>query len=215
MRSLTRGRAARLARTVCLGALFVTAGCASPKASPSPAVPLIDPEFARFCTANPCRGETVVELVKDDGTPFHLTLPMAPPIVQPGFVSIYAGETIILEADVEDHGLVNLRAVPQVMHPDKSVEFRFAQDTTMQNGSDMVLAIRNGFGRPLKYRLGMLLPSDPEPSPGQPPSIRRTSICPVQPGTASYEHWPHAIYLLVVADLRLIEAGDPAATVCE
>jgi hypothetical protein len=176
----------------------------------------IDPDFARFCASNPCRGQTVVNLVNDDGTPYHLELPMAQPIVQPGFVSVYAGESIILEADVTDGGrLVNLRAAQRLSDPEKSIQLRFFQDTTMRNGSDMVLVITNGFPQAVKYRLGIMLPSDPEPPPGQPPIVRRTSACPVLPGKVSYEHWPHAIFQLVAADFRLVDPNDSAVMVCE
>lgn len=201
-------------RLIAVCASIVVSGCAT-TARPRAAEPMIDPDFARFCTSNPCRGQTIVDLVTDDGTPLRVELPMAPPIVQPGFVTIYAGESIILEADVEGDRLVNLRAVPQLVHPDRSIQLRFHQDTTMRHGTDMVLLVQNGFSQRLKYRLGMLLPSDPEPPPGQPPPIRRTTSCPVLPGQAAYEHWPHAIFLLVATEFHLVDGDDPTAAICE
>src|SRR5204863_5737406 len=78
-----------------------------------------DAEFARFCEAKQCRGRTVVDLVRDDGTMFHLDMPLAPPVIQPGFVSIYPGESIVIEADEEAGRLINLRTVEHIDHPDR------------------------------------------------------------------------------------------------
>jgi hypothetical protein len=184
-------------------------------ASQKPSSGTIDPDFAQFCASNPCRGHTTVNLVNDDGTPYRLDLPIAQPVVQPGFVSMYAGESIVLEADVKDGQLVNLRAVDQLDHPERSIQLRFFQDTTMQHGSDMILFVQNGFAEALKYRLGIMRPSDNEPPPGQPPIVRRTSTCPVLPGKVAYEHWPYAIFQLVATDFRLVDPNDSAAMACD
>lgn len=165
----------------------------------------ISEEFRRFCEEHACRGRTEIDLLEEDGRTFHLELERAQPVVQGGMVSIYAGETIRLRAREQDGVVVDLAVAAESETP--TIELRLEQLRSGENPSSMMLTVKHGFARTLKYRLGMMLLSDER--------VRGTSSCPVPVAVPSFELWPHPIFQLVLTDLRLVEDGDAAARTCE
>src|SRR5579871_6156010 len=61
-------------------------------------------EFEAFC-ASPnanCQHDIDIDLVDSDGSKFHKHFDLMPPSVQPGFVTIYPGQTIKAAASFQD-----------------------------------------------------------------------------------------------------------------
>jgi hypothetical protein len=122
-------------------------------------------------------------------------------------VTVYPGETVRIEATVQNKRLVNLTAVTEVIHPQRTLIFFLIQEPTIGNGTEMILKVESPFAGVLKYRLGMMLPTGDK--------LFKTSACPLHGGIAAYEHWRHPIFQIVAADFRFVDPDSDAATTCE
>lgn len=156
-----------------------------------------------ICEHTLCRPPQTIRLMRDDGSVFESSFDVENPIVHKGWVSIFPGETLFVEADRDENRLVNLRAVKQMRDPDRTLELRFWQD---KGKPDMFLKVNNPFSKAMKYHaVMMLLDSD---------KLYKTSSCPVLAGKIAFERWPHAIFELLLFDFRLIE-DDASKSACE
>jgi len=63
-----------------------------------------------------------------------------------------------------------------------------------QDGNDVFLTVHNPFPEQIKYRAGMLLPTEHRP--------RKTSSCPVLSRRMSLEQWSHPIVEILLTDFR-------------
>jgi hypothetical protein len=155
----------------------------------------------RICEHTLCRQPQTIRLIRDDGSVFESSFDVENPIVRKGWVSIFPGETLFVEADRDENRLVNLRAVKQVRDPDRTLEFRFWQDKP-----DMFLKVNNPFPKTVKYHaVMMLLDGD---------KLYKTSSCPVLAGNTAFERWPHAVFELLLFDFRLV-VDDKNKSRCE
>ena len=155
------------------------------------------------CQHTLCRSPQTIRLIRDDGGVFESTLDVENPIVNKGWISIFPGETLFVEADSDENRLVNLRAVTQVEDPARTLEFKFWQD---EGKPDMFLKVKNPFPKTVKYHaVMMLLDSD---------KLYKTSSCPVSARKMAFEHWQHAIFELLLFDFRLI-GDDVNSSRCE
>jgi hypothetical protein len=151
-----------------------------------------------ICEHTLCRPPQTIRLMKDDGSVFESSFDVENPIVHKGWVSIFPGETLFVEADRDDDRLVNLRAVKEMRDPHRTLELRFWQE---KGKPDMFLKVNNPFSRTMKYHaVMMLLDSD---------KLYKTSSCPVLAGKIAFERWPHAVFELLLFDFRLV--GDGAS----
>lgn len=191
----------------CIGAILGLASCASntTKSGGEGSGVVSVNDFAEVCTTTlkDCRGPGTIELLKEDGSRFSRSWTVNQPVVQGGeLVTIFAGETLHLEADVAGDAITTLRPVTEITAPDKTISLTFEQRA---GKTDMTLSISNPFSRMLKYRLGMqVLGRD---------ALLKTSSCPIIAKGRSFEHWGHPIVQLVLTDFRLLSDGD--AMVCE
>lgn len=157
----------------------------------------------RICEHTLCRPPQTIRLIRDDGRVFESSFAVENPIVHKGWVSIFPGETLFVEADRDENHLVNLRAVKQVRDPDRTLELKFWQD---KGKPDMFLKVNNPFSKTMKYHVVMmLLDSD---------KLYKTSSCPVLAGKVAFERWPHAIFELLLFDFRLV-GDDESKSRCE
>jgi hypothetical protein len=193
-------------RCLAMTLLATVAGCATnpaPKSAEPVAPPEMSLEEACVVRYSDCRRNQTVALRKDDGSSFQTHFDVNYPPVQNGeLISIFPGETLYIEADLTDGHLVNLKAVPELKHPEQTFTFEFQQ---MDGKPDMTLVARNPMKQMLKYRLGMQTLDDDR--------LLKSSSCPVIPGGSGYEHWPHPIFQLLITDLHLLDDG--AEMVCE
>ena len=160
-----------------------------------------------MCKKVLCRQPTPIRLRLKGGKAFETLFPQAMPIVSGGLVTILAGETVLIEATLKDAVLVDLVAVPKVIHPERTLVFKLTQEAGLADGLGMVLKVMSPFPGALKYRLGMMLPSSER--------VLKTSSCPVDKGKPVYESWPHPVFQLVAADFRILDAKSAEAGRCE
>ena len=152
-------------------------------------------ELRKLCQTILCREPGVVHLTLDNGKPFETKLDWPQPITQNGWISVFPGETIFVEAEVKGDRLTNFRAVKSNDHPDKTLTLKFSQET---GSPAMTLTVTNPFEKTVKYHAGMMLPTSDK--------VLKTSSCPVLGGgRAAFESWPNAIFQLVLFDFRLLD----------
>ena len=152
-----------------------------------------------MCEHTVCQRNIHVVLKQKDGKTYDQTFGVFPGVVQGMGITVVAGQTVHVEADVSGDRLVNLKAADTVVHADKTITATLTQD---QNGG-MMLSLTNPFARPLKFDMGMM-PLDTD-------GLYKTSSCPVIAGGGSFEMWPYPIFQLVLGNARLLDANAPMA----
>lgn len=89
----------------------------------------VSPEEAEhdMCTKVGCAFNVHVVLKKKNGSMYDKSL-QAVPVVQPGGVSVYAGQSVLFEADIQGDQHVNLKLVKTVAHPEKTLSSSFGAE---------------------------------------------------------------------------------------
>jgi len=73
-----------------------------------------------MCSRITCAFNLRVVLKQKDGSTFDKSFP-ALPQVQPAGIAIYAGQSILVEADMEGNRLGNFKLVTSNEHPEKTI----------------------------------------------------------------------------------------------
>ncbi len=167
---------------------------------PSP-VTANHPTLEEVCAEVACRPATDVRLTKENGDIIEVSVATRPYVIH-GLISIIAGETIHIEAVSQGSALTELRYVPAVENPDRTITLKLEQVAEV----GMILTVSNPFPKPLKYRAGIHRLGYEE--------FHRTSICPVPQGLKSYEHWPEPLIQILLVDFRFIDENDQDEMVC-
>jgi len=146
-----------------------------------------------LCTRVHCRGPLNIQINLENGGVYQQFFELPTPIVQNGWVSIFPGETVLLEAVVSGDGLVDLRSVEEVNDDTSTIELHMWQDSGQP---ETFLSVKNPFNRTVKYH-AVMMGTDSD-------DLYKTSSCPVI-GNGGYvlEHWPHPIFQLFLFDFRL------------
>jgi len=150
-----------------------------------------------MCKKVECAFDLRIVLKQKDGSIFDKSF-RALPVVQPSGVSVYAGQSVLFEADVQDDRLSNFKLVKSIEHPEKTIS------ATLKQNSDglMTLMLRNPFKRTMKVAMG-IMPLDRE-------TLLKTSSCPVLAGLTNFEAWPYPIFQVWLGNIRLVENSSPA-----
>lgn len=154
--------------------------------------------LAKICVQTRCYPAGPIRVIMDDGTTSEFHSEYNWPIVHEGFVAIYPGVTLFLAGEIVDGKLADLRVVDEPATPVNVIKLRMHQE---DGKPDTYLTVSNFFPQFIKYRAGMMLPTGDD--------IRATSSCAVlNNGRSSYEHWPHAIFQLVLTDFHVVDVTD-------
>lgn len=163
--------------------------------------------FESFCASAiqpPCRKDVAFTLMLDEKgneKSFDFDL-LPPPVGNDGSVSILPGETLYVSGNFIGGKLV----LPLVSYePPPKVDYLKFTLRQQPGKTDMLLSVENTFDTLVKYRIVMMGPEDDQ--------LYKTSSCPVMANGGAYEHWPHAIFQLMVIEVRAMEAGE--GMVCE
>jgi len=186
------------ALAVLLLAWAMTSHAGEPTATPSPTQEELEREM---CEHTVCQRNLHVVMKQKDGKTYDKTFDVFPGVVQEFGITVVAGQTVHVEADVSGDSLVNLKAVDAIVHPGRTITATLTQE---QNGG-MMLSVKNPFARQLKFDMGMMpLGTD---------GLYKTSSCPVIAGGGSFEMWPYPIFQLVLGNARLLDSTSSMA--CE
>jgi len=161
----------------------------------------VSPEEAErdMCKKVGCAFDVHVVLKQKDGSTYNKNLHVVP-VVQPGGVSVYAGQSVLFEADIQDDQLVNLKLVKTIEHPEKTLSASLEQ----KPDSSMMFTLHNPFKKNLKIAMGMM--------PLDHPSLLKTTSCPVLAGKLGIELWPYPIFQIWLGNMRFL--NDSAEMVC-
>ncbi|MGO4702257.1 hypothetical protein [Dyella sp. 2RAB6] len=151
----------------------------------------------RMCEQTVCQHNLHVVLKQKDVGTYDHTFDVFPGTVQPFGIFVVAGQTIYVEADESGDELANLRAVPSISHPEKTLVINLKQ--TPDGG--MVLTTHNPFKRGLKFKMGMM--------PLEKSQLFKTSSCPVLGGKLTFEQWPYPLLQVVLGQAKFIGADAP------
>lgn len=154
-----------------------------------------------MCAATKCQHDLRVVLKQKDGGTYDRTFPVFPGAVQGIGVAVVAGQTIHVEADIEEERLTNYRVVEEVADPKITITATFEQ---MEDGG-MMLSLQNPFDRPIKFNLG-IMPLDSD-------DLYRTSSCPVIANGGAYEIWPYPIFQVLLGNGRIMNPKESMACV--
>ena len=155
----------------------------------------------RYCENRACRGATTVRVTRNNGEPFELDVDLAPPAVQHRIVTILAGETLYIEAREAPTRLINLERVDTIAAPSRTLVLRLWQAAGETGAPDMILEVQNPFPRRLDYVIAVQTPESDELRPAQ--------TCPIPGGATAVEHWPHAVFQLVLSGFYLLDPQAP------
>ena len=157
-----------------------------------------DPEYKsvqeQMCAETACQRNLRVTLRQKDGELFDKTFDVFSPIVQEIGITVVAGQTVYVEADIEKNRLVNLRAVDTIVAPEKTLTAKFEQSTD----GGMMLRVTSPFEETIKFDMG-IMPLDKD-------DLYKTSSCPINKGI--FEMWPEPIFLVVLGNGRVIDSKD-------
>jgi len=200
-------------RTTALALALLGTACAHAPAQKPPAEASVDPAaqlLAQTCAqkGTQCLETAIpVSLLRADGSTYQDVITPPTPIIQYDSVSLYAGQTLYIEADVDQQGgLMNLRAVSANTHPAATLVLTLKQ-TALDNGKRvMTLEVTNPFDRILRYH-GNLMPLDSD-------ETVKTVTCPAVPKLPNTQTFPNPVFMLQLTGFRLLAPEDPAGIYC-
>lgn len=158
-----------------------------------------DVSLREICRIQECRKNVRVKLTQDDGTEYEKRFELYPASVQRNLVTVLMGEKLFLEVEFEDGKAKSLKSVPENVNPEKTLVLDFSQKPDSKKDSSSYLWVENPFPKPVKFNLEMMT-MDGKMSP--------TSSCPVEAKLKLLEHWPHAIFQLVVTNIRFLGENE-------
>lgn len=156
-----------------------------------------------FCKSNPCRNNLNINLKQKDGSIYARTLKLLPPAIQSSFISIYAGETIYIEAKEGKEAPIDLVQVKKNQNPERTIVFKLEQQKEVSDGKSMLLTVKNPFSKAIRYNMG-IMPLDQE-------KLLKTSSCPVKAKLSMFEIWPFPIFQVVVANMHFQKEEDDSS----
>ena len=161
-----------------------------------------DPEYKvlqeRMCAETACQRNLRVILKKKDGTLYDRTYEVFNAVVQGLGITVVAGQTVYVEADIENGRLINLKSVDTISASEKTLTAEFEQS---EDGG-MTLKVSNPFDQTIKFDM-VISPLDSE-------ELYRTSSCPIN--KSAYEMWPEPIFLVILGNGRV---AGPEETACK
>ncbi len=165
------------------------------------------PPIDKICSEVNCRTESTITVVVDQKQYYKGTVPRSPYIHHKKII-IAPGETLNIEAEVENRKFIRLRHVNDVVSPEKTITVSFKQPGNEKRDPGMLMHISNPFDVPYRYRLVIVRAEKPD-------RIFPTSTCPVRSNMSSYESWPYGIIRAVLFDFEFIEATDKDKMGCK
>jgi hypothetical protein len=176
-----------------LGAGSMSTSCVQPTAGQSKSV---------SCDVVLCRKPGTIPMQLENGEPSPIEISEPEPFVIDDVVTVLPGDTLFIEADMEGGHLKNLRAVPEVRDPARTLTLEFSKP-----GEMTMLKITNGFPQVVKLHALMRIPGHD--------GWHKTSTCPIGPdGFFDMESWPHQISGLMLQDFRLLGSAIEKAGPC-
>jgi hypothetical protein len=145
-----------------------------------------------MCEKVGCAFDVHIVLKRKDGSTYDKSFHSVP-VAQPGGISVYAGQSVLFEADIQGDELANFKLVKTVEHPEKTLSASLEQESD----NSMMLILRNPFKKNLKIAMG-IMPLDHD-------GLLKTSSCAVLSGRTGFELWPYPIFQVWLGNMRLLD----------
>jgi hypothetical protein len=144
------------------------------------------------------RSPFLLRLNIDEENYWGWTVPQSPYIINENIIQIYPGETIYMEAIIDNNIVTQLIVVKEIINAEKTIIVKFRQLTKDDNEKIhnlMMLEILNPFNMDMEYKADIYL-------------IKHnrwvgTSTIPVRGNLKSYESWPDLIGTIALHDFIL------------
>lgn len=115
--------------------------------------------------------------------------------VKDNVLQIYPGESLFIEAELNDNIIASMKVVKKNINPSKTIVVNFAQNVSDRENKGMMLQVSNPFNSNLNYDAMMYIV-------GKNRWIK-TSIIPIKPKLKNFEMWNDPIITLVLNNWRL------------
>ncbi|KOS05052.1 hypothetical protein AM493_02645 [Flavobacterium akiainvivens] len=112
-------------------------------------------------------------------------------------LQIYPGEKVFVEAEIKADTIFSMKTVKEIKFPERTISIEFKQ-SVKEDGKgheQMLLSVKNPFGKYLAYNAAMYIVGHDE--------WIDTSIIPVYPKIVGYEMWNDVIISIVLHSWRL------------
>jgi hypothetical protein len=136
----------------------------------------------------------VLQVAVDKKTTYEENLSESTYLLPDLTLQLYPGETVFIEIEQENGTIKNIRAVPEIKYPEKTLTIFFAQTVKKKVHEMMLLKIDNPFRYALKYDAKIYLM--------QYKKWINTNVFAVPPGLSSFETWPDLVSTIAVADWK-------------
>ena len=198
-------------RGAVLAAIAAVLGAASASAAENPSADEAKAArakaLAEICAQTVCRTETrELRLRTPEG--LFVTATEGNPYVHDGSVVLYPGDAVVVDfaadgsmADMPHFSRLS-NAPVDVAAPLEGRAIVSLDFSQRDDQPDMNLVLKSGLAFALKYDAYMFVPTRDGVRSGY------TSSCTLAPGLTGYEHWPHAIVMIVLTNFRVAPAGD-------
>jgi hypothetical protein len=130
---------------------------------------------------------------------YEMDVPSSPFVRNKNIVQIYPGETLFLEATIQD-SVIRLTSVKDIKHPEKTITISLVQNATKKTHENMMLKVSNPFDKDLTYAARIFLMEANK--------WVSTSVLPVRAGISSFEMWPDVIITIGLSDWKFISSNS-------
>lgn len=138
------------------------------------------------------RSNYKLRLVVNKDSVYEYNIKESPFILKDNFIQLYPTETILVEVDEANNLIRSMKVVQKNMHPNKTIQISFIQNSQNDIHQNMTLQISNPFTKDLSYSAHILLAASNK--------WIKTDVMPIKAGISSYEMWPDIITSIVLGD---------------
>jgi hypothetical protein len=133
-----------------------------------------------------------LEIPVSDSTYYEAAIDASSYVLPDNTIQLYPGETIYVEVELKKKKIVSMKTVKENLHPEKTLEISFSQQTEGNTHQGMMLSVHNPFDMTLEYKATIFLMAYNKWAP--------TTIMPVYPKISSYELWQDILVTIALSD---------------
>jgi hypothetical protein len=136
-----------------------------------------------------------VELILNEQAYVEIDYPSRPCVLN-DMVNMIPNEKILVEAEIKDKKLVNLKHVDRIEHPERTIELEFSQKQDRKSPM-MLLRVKNPFDKGLRYEAGIQYNGKQD--------FLQTSTLVVPAKLMNIESWPDPLTRILMRNFQLVD----------
>ncbi len=133
----------------------------------------------------------------DDTRYYILDVPVSPYVIENQAIQIFNDEEINIEIELDDYEIVSMKAVKEIVNPEKTITIKLNQVTKRDNPEVhdySVMLLKNRLDKDLNYKAMMYIFGHD--------NWIDTSVVPVPAELQTSEIWPNILLTLVLYDFK-------------